>query len=220
MENAVGERSLRRPLAEAAQQGTHVSAAASPLASCEGSLAPHHLSYLTSPCEMECKCQGWNSKQFCWKIKLDLFLTSQIRVRWKWIKDLTIRITTRELVWVICCWVTVTPIQNGLKHMHFPPRGSETWVGLSWVFYFRVSHDCIWDVTRAANIRSRLRKDLFPSSYEYWQNSVLHWWLARSPQFLAGYWLGLLVSCNRGPSKMLLPSAADSPSRLSWSFTV
>ena len=104
--------------------------------------------------------------------------------------------------------------------MHFPPRGSETWVGLSWVFYFRVSHDCIWDVTRAANIRSRLRKDLFPSSYEYWQNSVLHWWLARSPQFLAGYWLGLLVSCNRGPSKMLLPSAADSPSRLSWSFTV
>lgn len=124
MENAVGERSLRRPLAEAAQQGTHVSAAASPLASCEGSLAPHHLSYLTSPCEMECKCQGWNSKQFCWKIKLDLFLTSQIRVRWKWIKDLTIRITTRELLWVICCWVTSYSHTEWLKTHAF----SSPWV--------------------------------------------------------------------------------------------
>ena len=111
-------------LAEAAQQGIHVSAAASPLACCEGGTAPRHLSHLTSPCEIECKCQGWNSKQFCWKIKLDLFLTSHIRVRWKWIKDLTIRITTIELVWVICCWVTSYSHTKWLKTHAF----SSPWV--------------------------------------------------------------------------------------------
>lgn len=96
----------------------------SPRAFWEGGTAPSHLSHPTSPCEIACKWQGWNSKQFCWKIKLDLFLTSQIRVRWKWIKDLTIRITSIELVWVICCWVTSYSHTEWLKTHAF----SSLWV--------------------------------------------------------------------------------------------
>lgn len=65
----------------------HVCSHLSPHAFCEGGTASSHPSYLTSPCETECNWQGWNTKQFCWKIKLDFFLTLETMVKWKWIKD-------------------------------------------------------------------------------------------------------------------------------------
>lgn len=112
-----GEHGLRWPLAEVAQQERNVSAATS-LPHREWRHLPQAIFHTpTSSCEMECKWQGWNLKYL--KIKLDLFLTSQIRVRWKWIKDLTIRITSIELVWVICCWVTSYSHTEWLKTYAF-----------------------------------------------------------------------------------------------------